>query len=93
MPPEPKQAKLRRKASRKELDEFRFDGTHARELELKRNRGVFRPIRSPCPRPVYLYTVWSASVDRSLVLTDVVVPIQQERYAVYKAQAPMRPTD
>ncbi|TEB24873.1 hypothetical protein FA13DRAFT_1756766 [Coprinellus micaceus] len=39
MPPEPKQAKLRRKASRKELDEFRFDGTHARELELKRNRG------------------------------------------------------
>jgi hypothetical protein len=40
MPPEPKQAKLRRKASRKELDEFRFDGTHARELELKRNRGT-----------------------------------------------------
>jgi hypothetical protein len=53
MPPEPKQAKLRRKASRKELDEFRFDGTHARELELKRNRGTWREL--------YIYEFRSAS--------------------------------
>lgn len=38
MPPEQK-VKLKRRSSRKELDEFRFDGTHARELEMKRNRG------------------------------------------------------
>ncbi|KAJ2927802.1 hypothetical protein H1R20_g9292, partial [Candolleomyces eurysporus] len=39
MPPEPTKAKLKRRSSRKELDEYRFDGTHARELEMKRNRG------------------------------------------------------
>ncbi|KAF6750634.1 fungal-specific transcription factor domain-containing protein [Ephemerocybe angulata] len=39
MPPEQK-VKLKRRSSRKELDEFRFDGTHARELEMKRNRGT-----------------------------------------------------
>lgn len=31
--------KLKRRASRREVDEFKFDGTHARELEQKRNRG------------------------------------------------------
>ncbi|KAK0446109.1 fungal-specific transcription factor domain-containing protein [Armillaria borealis] len=30
--------KLKRRASRREVDEFKFDGTHARELEQKRNR-------------------------------------------------------
>ncbi|KIK69750.1 hypothetical protein GYMLUDRAFT_521243 [Collybiopsis luxurians FD-317 M1] len=38
MPPEPK-TKLKRRSSRKEVDEYRFDGGHARELELKRSRG------------------------------------------------------
>ncbi|KAG7093648.1 hypothetical protein E1B28_007310 [Marasmius oreades] len=39
MPPEPK-AKLKRRSSRRELEsEFKFDGGHARELELKRSRG------------------------------------------------------
>ncbi|ESK94884.1 hypothetical protein Moror_14051 [Moniliophthora roreri MCA 2997] len=39
MPPEPK-AKLKRKSSRRELEsEFKFDGGHARELEIKRSRG------------------------------------------------------
>ncbi|KAF9266909.1 hypothetical protein L218DRAFT_956006 [Marasmius fiardii PR-910] len=40
MPPEPK-AKLKRRSSKRELEsEFKFDGGHARELELKRSRGV-----------------------------------------------------
>lgn len=43
MPAEPTQKKLKRRASRKDLEEHntsaRFDGTHGRELELKRNRG------------------------------------------------------
>ncbi|KII83074.1 hypothetical protein PLICRDRAFT_47428 [Plicaturopsis crispa FD-325 SS-3] len=40
MPVEPSQSKLKRRASRKELeDALRFDGGHAREIELKRNRG------------------------------------------------------
>ncbi|KIK95062.1 hypothetical protein PAXRUDRAFT_827363 [Paxillus rubicundulus Ve08.2h10] len=39
MPPEPTKGKLRRKTSRKELDEYRFDGGHAREIEDKRNSG------------------------------------------------------
>ncbi|KAK7061069.1 hypothetical protein VNI00_000804 [Paramarasmius palmivorus] len=39
MPPEPK-TKLKRKSSRRELEsEFKFDGGHARELEIKRSRG------------------------------------------------------
>ncbi|KIJ21183.1 hypothetical protein PAXINDRAFT_66458 [Paxillus involutus ATCC 200175] len=41
MPPEPTKGKLRRKTSRNELDEYRFDGRYAREIEdnLKRNNG------------------------------------------------------
>ncbi|TFK21657.1 hypothetical protein FA15DRAFT_672344 [Coprinopsis marcescibilis] len=39
MPPEPTKSKVKRRTSRKDLDDFRFDGTHARELELKRTRG------------------------------------------------------
>ncbi|TFK67014.1 hypothetical protein BDN72DRAFT_961339 [Pluteus cervinus] len=39
MPPEPTKTKLKRKSSRKEIEEYRFDATHARELELKRSRG------------------------------------------------------
>ncbi|KAF5316367.1 hypothetical protein D9619_006871 [Psilocybe cf. subviscida] len=42
MPVEPTQKKLKKRSSRKDLDEhssLRFDGTHGRELELKRNRG------------------------------------------------------
>ncbi|KAF9474117.1 hypothetical protein BDN70DRAFT_885189 [Pholiota conissans] len=39
MPAEPTKAKLKRRTSRKDLDEYRFDGTHGRDLELKRNRG------------------------------------------------------
>ncbi|PPQ72964.1 hypothetical protein CVT24_000166 [Panaeolus cyanescens] len=42
MPAEPTKAKLKRKSSRKEIDEYRFDGSHGRELELKRNRGLCR---------------------------------------------------
>lgn len=39
MPPEPK-SKLKRRSSKRELEsEFKFDGGHARELELKRSRG------------------------------------------------------
>ena len=45
MPPEPK-TKLKRRSSRKEADEHRFDGGHARELELKRSRGPFRAVSS-----------------------------------------------
>ncbi|KAF5380642.1 hypothetical protein D9757_007065 [Collybiopsis confluens] len=41
MPPEPK-AKLKRRSSRKEVEEYKFDGGHARELELKRSRGEVR---------------------------------------------------
>ncbi|KAL0575282.1 hypothetical protein V5O48_006683 [Marasmius crinis-equi] len=41
MPPEPK-AKLKRRSSKRELEsEFKFDGGHARELEIKRSRGFF----------------------------------------------------
>jgi len=41
MPPEPK-TKLRRRSSKRELEsEYKFDGGHARELEVKRSRGVF----------------------------------------------------
>ncbi|KAI9571978.1 fungal-specific transcription factor domain-containing protein [Boletus coccyginus] len=39
MPPEPTKAKLKRKASRREVEEYRFDGGHAREIEQKRNNG------------------------------------------------------
>ncbi|CAA7261067.1 unnamed protein product [Cyclocybe aegerita] len=39
MPAEPTTAKLKRRTSRKELEEYRFDGSHGRELEMKRNRG------------------------------------------------------
>ncbi|KAJ8095261.1 hypothetical protein PM082_010484 [Marasmius tenuissimus] len=39
MPPEPK-AKLKRRSSKRELEsEYKFDGGHARELEIKRSRG------------------------------------------------------
>ena len=39
MPPEPSKGKLKRKASRREVEEYRFDGGHAREIEQKRNNG------------------------------------------------------
>ncbi|KAH7891022.1 hypothetical protein F5I97DRAFT_1798533 [Phlebopus sp. FC_14] len=41
MPPEPpaSKARLRRKTSRREPEEYRFDGSHAREIEQKRNNG------------------------------------------------------
>ncbi|KAF8553012.1 hypothetical protein OG21DRAFT_1597855 [Imleria badia] len=39
MPPEPTKGKLKRKASRREIDEYRFDGGHTREIEQKRNNG------------------------------------------------------
>ncbi|KAF8656078.1 hypothetical protein AX16_002778 [Volvariella volvacea WC 439] len=39
MPAEPTKSKLKRRSSRKDLDEYRFDTAHARELELKRSRG------------------------------------------------------
>lgn len=45
MPAEPTKAKLKRRSSRKDLDEYRFDGSHGRELELKRNRGAFQLLR------------------------------------------------
>lgn len=41
MPAEPTKAKLKRRTSRRDIDEFKFDGSHAREIELKRNRGAF----------------------------------------------------
>ncbi|KAF9459093.1 fungal-specific transcription factor domain-containing protein [Collybia nuda] len=40
MPAELTKAKIKRRNSRKDFDEYRFDGSHARELELKRNRGA-----------------------------------------------------
>ncbi|KDQ26287.1 hypothetical protein PLEOSDRAFT_1077318 [Pleurotus ostreatus PC15] len=40
MPVDPStKSKLKRRSSRRDIDEFKFDGTHARELEMKRNRG------------------------------------------------------
>ncbi|KIJ65371.1 hypothetical protein HYDPIDRAFT_110415 [Hydnomerulius pinastri MD-312] len=39
MPPEPTKGKLKRKTSRREIEEYRFDGGHAREIEQKRNNG------------------------------------------------------
>ncbi|KAG1747737.1 fungal-specific transcription factor domain-containing protein [Suillus paluster] len=39
MPPDPTKGKLKRKSSRREGEEFRFDGGHAREIEQKRNNG------------------------------------------------------
>ncbi|GLB45253.1 putative fungal specific transcription factor [Lyophyllum shimeji] len=39
MPAEPTQAKVKRRSSRKDFDEYRFDSSHARELEQKRARG------------------------------------------------------
>ncbi|EGN96940.1 hypothetical protein SERLA73DRAFT_75787 [Serpula lacrymans var. lacrymans S7.3] len=39
MPPEPTKAKLKRKSSRREVEDFRFDGGHAREIEQKRING------------------------------------------------------
>ena len=41
MPAEPTKAKLKRRTSRKDLEEYRYDGAHGRELELKRNRGAY----------------------------------------------------
>lgn len=41
MPVEPK-AKVKRRATRRDPDEYKFDGSsHARELELKRSRGMY----------------------------------------------------
>ena len=43
MPSEPTQAKLKRRVSRKDLDEYgglRFDTGHVREVEQKRIRGM-----------------------------------------------------
>ncbi|KAF9493817.1 hypothetical protein BDN71DRAFT_1590785 [Pleurotus eryngii] len=41
MPVDPStKSKLKRRSSRRDIDEFKFDGTHARELEIKRNRGA-----------------------------------------------------
>lgn len=39
MPPDTTKGKLKRKSSRREGEEFRFDGGHAREIEQKRNNG------------------------------------------------------
>lgn len=39
MPPDTTKGKLKRKSSRREGDDFRFDGGHAREIEQKRNNG------------------------------------------------------
>jgi len=49
MPAELTKSKLKRRTSRKELEEYRFDGTHGRELELKRNRGQPPVHRSSMP--------------------------------------------
>ncbi len=43
MPAEPK-TKLKRRPSRRDADEFKYDGVHARELEQKRNRGMCCPL-------------------------------------------------
>lgn len=39
MPAEPSKPRLKRRSSRRDSDEYRFDGSHARELEQKRSRG------------------------------------------------------
>lgn len=41
MPPELTNA-AKRRSSRREVEEFKFDGGHAREIESKRNRGEIR---------------------------------------------------
>ncbi|KAJ3839391.1 hypothetical protein F5878DRAFT_535654 [Lentinula raphanica] len=54
MPPEPK-AKLKRRSSRRDADEYKFDGGHSRELELKRSRGACaecRRLKIKCDRQV-----------------------------------------
>jgi hypothetical protein len=39
MPAEPTRAKLKRHSSRKDIEDYHFDGGQARELEQKRSRG------------------------------------------------------
>lgn len=39
MPPDTTKGKLKRRSSRREVEDFRFDGGHAREIEQKRNNG------------------------------------------------------
>ncbi|KAF8991889.1 fungal-specific transcription factor domain-containing protein [Cyathus striatus] len=51
MPAEPTKAKLKRRSSRKDLDDYRFDSTHARELELKRNREC-RRLKIKCDKQI-----------------------------------------
>ncbi|KAJ3798734.1 fungal-specific transcription factor domain-containing protein [Lentinula aff. detonsa] len=56
MPPEPK-TKLKRRSSRRDTDEYKFDGGHSRELELKRSRGEVscaecRRLKIKCDRQV-----------------------------------------
>lgn len=41
MPAEPTQAKLKRRTSRRDNEDYKFDVTHARELETKRSRGAW----------------------------------------------------
>ena len=41
MPVEPTNAMLKRRISRRDLDEYQFDGSYARELELKRSKGSY----------------------------------------------------
>ena len=39
MPPVPTKPELKQKAGRRDLEEFGFDGRHAREIEQKKNSG------------------------------------------------------
>lgn len=41
MPAEPTKTKLKRRSSRKDLEDYHLDGGQTRELEQKRSRGQF----------------------------------------------------
>ncbi len=71
MPAEPTKAKLKRRTSRKDLEEYRYDGAHGRELELKRNRGAYstRAYRRPADVLFPLYIFQARCVRHGFSLT------------------------
>lgn len=62
MPPEPTNA-AKRRSTRREADDFKFDGGHAREIESKRSRGEIRYVVRASHIPLGLIT----SIFRSAV--------------------------
>ncbi|RDB19140.1 putative transcriptional regulatory protein C1F7.11c [Hypsizygus marmoreus] len=78
MPVEPTKAKLKRRSSRKEIDEYKFDGSHARELEQKRNRGACSKLPQclKCGADVFLLQESCAECRRLKIKCDKQIPCQ-----------------